>query len=77
MIDLEIPFSMIVAGPSGCGKSTLIERLVGEFIGRGTFKNIHWYNNDIGAMSEELQSTHLVEVHTEIPQTFDQLKMIH
>ncbi len=73
MIDLEIPFSMIVAGPSGCGKSTFIEKLIRKFIELKTFKHIHWYNNDIRAIPKELQST-LVEIHTEVPNTFDHIE---
>ena len=65
---------MIVAGPSGCGKSSFVERLVNKFIIEKTFKHIHWYNNDIRAIPKELQSSGLIEVHTEIPNTFDQIE---
>lgn len=74
MINLEIPFSMIVAGPSGCGKSTFIEKLVYKFIQEKTFKHIHWYNNDIKAISKELQSSRLIEIHTETPSSFDHIE---
>lgn len=74
MIDLEIPFSMIVAGPSGCGKSTFIEKLVCLFLKRNTFKHIHWYNNDARAIPKQIQSINLVEVHNEIPQSFGHIE---
>lgn len=74
MINFEVPFSMIVAGPSGCGKTTFIEKLVNKFIKEKTFKHIHWYNNDIRAISKEFQSSPLLHIYTEVPNTFDHIE---
>lgn len=74
MIDIEIPFSMIVAGPSGCGKSTFVEKLVLNFVKRKTFKHIHWYNNDSRALSNNLKNLNMIEIHTEIPNTFETIE---
>lgn len=74
MIDLEIPFSMIVAGPSGCGKSTFVEKLVLNFVKRNTFKHIHWYNSDARALSDNLKKINIIEIHTEIPYTFETIE---
>lgn len=74
MIDIELPFSMIVAGPSGCGKSTFVEKLVHNLIKKKLFRHVHWYNNDPRAISKEMKTLNIIEIHTELPNSFDDIE---
>lgn len=67
-MNIQRPFTMMIAGPSGCGKTCFVLKLLKLF--REPFENILWCNAEPNAVPKEIRSSTKLEVCESLPESF-------